>query len=366
MEILKAAEWRRNIFWGGYVVKKIIACILAAVLTVGLCACGQNGSTWDEQYDLGVRYLSDGNYEEAILAFTAAIEIDPKRAEAYVGRGNAYLGQGAADEYLAAAFTDFETALSLDDTNADAYLGMAEVYIARKQFDEAMEILRQGVEKTGDQRLTDRLAELEDGNIADYWGQTLKQTHYDGNGALTCWFEYDYNDLGQCAGITSYGPDGSQIQYVEQRYDEQDRMIYGCNVWYNDGKMGGAIYTYNSMGLLESIVEDSGDSMTIIYDSDGRQIRTDFYDETGKLIGHATQEYGDNYERYNNYNASGALENYRIYLYNEQEQPVRCEYYDADGTLTHYTTDEYDADGNRIACNIYDADGNLTGRDTYN
>ena len=57
---------------------------------------------------------------------------------------------------------------------------------------------------------------------------------------------------------------------------------------------------------------------------------------------------------------------YRINLYNEQEQPVRCEYYDADGALTHYTTDEYDADGNRIACNLYDADGNLTGRDTYN
>ena len=71
--------------------KKIIACILAAVLTVGLCACGQNGSTWDEQYDLGVRYLSDGNYEEAILAFTAAIEIDPKRAEAYIGRGDAIM-----------------------------------------------------------------------------------------------------------------------------------------------------------------------------------------------------------------------------------------------------------------------------------
>ena len=267
---------------------------------------------------------------------------------------------------MAAAFTDFETALSLDDTNADAYLGMAEVYIARKQFDEAMEILRQGVEKTGDQRLTDRLAELEDSNIADYWGRTLKETHYDGNGVLTCWFEYDYNDLGQCAGITSYGPDGSQIQYVEQHYDEQDRMIYGCNTWYDDGKMDGAIYTYNSMGLCETVVTDSGDSMAFTYDSDGRQIRTDFYDETGKLIGHATHEHGDNYVRHNNYNASGALESYRINLYNEQEQPVRCEYYDADGALTHYTTDEYDADGNRIACNLYDADGNLTGRDTYN
>ena len=74
--------------------KKIIACILATVLTVGLCACGQNGSTWDEQYDLGVRYLSDGNYEEAIIAFTAAIEIDPKRAEGYAKLADAYMEIG--------------------------------------------------------------------------------------------------------------------------------------------------------------------------------------------------------------------------------------------------------------------------------
>ena len=208
--------------------KRTMGILLALVLTVTLCACGKkSGTGWQEQYDLGVRYLSEGNYEEAVIAFTAAIEIDPKRVDAYIGRGDAYLGQGAADEYLTAAFTDFETALSLDDTNADAYLGMAEVYIARKQFDEAMEILRQGVEKTGDQRLSDRLAELEDGNIADYWGRTLKEIWYDENGALTCWLEYDYNDLGQCTDITSYGSDGNQIQHIEQRYDEQGRMIYG-------------------------------------------------------------------------------------------------------------------------------------------
>ena len=163
--------------------KKMKLFIGASCMLLLLCACVQNAPSWQEQYDLGVRYLSDGNYEEAIIAFTAAIEIDTKNALAYIGRGDAYLGQGAADEYLAAAFTDFETALSLDDTNADAYLGMAEVYISRKQFDAAMEILRQGVEKTGDQRLTDRLAELENGNIADYWGRTLKEIWYDENGA---------------------------------------------------------------------------------------------------------------------------------------------------------------------------------------
>lgn len=348
--------------------KKCLITILLIVATFSFCSCSQKGAelSWQEHYDLGVRYLSEGNYEEAIIAFTAAIKIDTKNALAYIGRGDAYLGQGAADEHLTAALADYEAALKLDSSNAGAYLGMAEVYIARKQFDEAMEILRQGVEKTGDQRLADRLAELENGDIADYWGRTLKETHYDGNGALTCWYENDYNDLGQCVGITSYGPDGNQIQHIEQRYDEQEHMIYGRYSWYDDGKMDGATYTYNSAGKRETIVLDSGERMAFAYDSGNRLIRKDTYDESGKLIGYRIFEYGDNYERDNYYDASGALEGYEIHLYNEQGQRVRYESYDADGTLAYYSTEEYDADGNRIAWNHYDADGNLTGRDTYN
>lgn len=44
-----------------------------------------------------MRYLNDGNYEEAIIAFTAAIEIDPKRPEAYLGAAEAYRGMGDAN-----------------------------------------------------------------------------------------------------------------------------------------------------------------------------------------------------------------------------------------------------------------------------
>ena len=33
------------------------------------------------QYALSVRFLSEGNYQEAVLAFTAAIEIDPKQPD---------------------------------------------------------------------------------------------------------------------------------------------------------------------------------------------------------------------------------------------------------------------------------------------
>lgn len=72
---------------------------LFAILFLGcllLSAC-ERQPTWQEEYDLGMRYLSEGNYEEAIIAFTAAIEIDPKRAEAYVGLADVYIAQGDYD-----------------------------------------------------------------------------------------------------------------------------------------------------------------------------------------------------------------------------------------------------------------------------
>lgn len=71
------------------------ALALLLVLCLSLCACGGGEKDgWQEQYDLGVRYLSEGNYEQAAVAFTAAIEIDPKREEAYIGLARACTAQG--------------------------------------------------------------------------------------------------------------------------------------------------------------------------------------------------------------------------------------------------------------------------------
>ena len=71
------------------------------IISIGLGACSQNQEAqWQEQYDLGIRYLSEGNYEEAIIAFTTAIEIDPKMSETYLALGNLYIELG---DYEAAA-----------------------------------------------------------------------------------------------------------------------------------------------------------------------------------------------------------------------------------------------------------------------
>ena len=76
--------------------KRFTALLLTGLLLLSLIACGAKG-TWQEQYDLGMRYLNEGNYQEAVIAFEAAIEIDPKRPEAYLGAAEAYMGLGDTD-----------------------------------------------------------------------------------------------------------------------------------------------------------------------------------------------------------------------------------------------------------------------------
>ena len=83
--------------------RKNIMCLLLLLLLIGVCGCAKKEEpvpAWQEQYDLGVRYLSEGNYEEAIIAFMAAIEIDPKRPEFYSGLAKAYVGVGDLEKAL--------------------------------------------------------------------------------------------------------------------------------------------------------------------------------------------------------------------------------------------------------------------------
>ena len=103
--------------------KRFFCILLAALLLLSLAACSKapeaepadEAPDWQTKYDLGVRYLSEGNYEEAILAFEAAIKIDPK--------------------------------------NADAYRKLAQVCEQREDYAKALQTLEAGLEQTDDQRL---------------------------------------------------------------------------------------------------------------------------------------------------------------------------------------------------------------------
>ena len=61
--------------------------IVAAILLISYKSPARS---LQRQLDLGYRYLSEMDYEHAIAAFEAAIEIDPRNADAYLGLAEAY------------------------------------------------------------------------------------------------------------------------------------------------------------------------------------------------------------------------------------------------------------------------------------
>jgi tetratricopeptide (TPR) repeat protein len=149
--------------------KRATGVLLAVLLVFALAGCGQPSAvssaaapTYQEQYDLGVKYLSEGNYQEAVAAFTAAIEIEANHAEAYTGRGDGYVGLAKGDgakaqEKYRSAEPDYLKAIELDAKQAAAYGKLADVYIALGENDKAREILQKGVDATGDTDLQARL-----------------------------------------------------------------------------------------------------------------------------------------------------------------------------------------------------------------
>ena len=93
--------------------KKVIAAvgvavvlILAVIISV-IAASGNSGKKLRTQLDLGNKYLEEMDYEQAKYAFQAALEIDPKNADAYGGLIKLYAAeqdaQGITDTYLQAA-----------------------------------------------------------------------------------------------------------------------------------------------------------------------------------------------------------------------------------------------------------------------
>ena len=87
--------------------KKDISVAVCLYLLLVLAAC-QKQPIWQEQYDLGMRYLTESNYEEAILAFTAAIEIDPNQPDAYVYLIQTYLATGDVEKAEATRLQGYE------------------------------------------------------------------------------------------------------------------------------------------------------------------------------------------------------------------------------------------------------------------
>ncbi len=120
--------------------------IVLLVLCLSGCSCAKRTEErWNEQYDVGMQYLLEGDYQEAILAFTATIEIDPMRPESYLERAAVYLELGD-DASIEAAVADYQKAVELEPTNGQTYVLLAQTYLRQGNYEQAVNTLYEGQE----------------------------------------------------------------------------------------------------------------------------------------------------------------------------------------------------------------------------
>jgi len=87
----------------------------------------------EESFNRGKDYFKKQKYEEALIAFDAAIHINPKYADAYFYRGVIYADRYKFDE----ALLDYAKAIEIDPNLSYVYANRAMVYFLMKEYDKS-------------------------------------------------------------------------------------------------------------------------------------------------------------------------------------------------------------------------------------
>lgn len=213
------SEKRNRMKWFPIMIGIIV--VLSAVLGIGIYNAPQNRIL--RLLDLGNRYISEENYEEAVLAFEKAIAIDERNMEAYVGGLEAYFGKGIQEET-----EDFyQRMLAVLDGLDSEYVErnmhiIVELYLAADRVyagnpEKAAEVLETGFVKTGGNE------EIKSSLTADYQNIAREKTAQ-GNyeGALRVYdrlLELDAEDQEMIEGLCGCLNDYIDILMEQGNYD---------------------------------------------------------------------------------------------------------------------------------------------------
>lgn len=331
--------------------KRAVATILLIVFVMGLCACGKAEASWQEHYDLGVRYLSEGKYSEAIIEFSAAIEVDPQRPEAYVCRAGAHIASGESEENIEAAKQDYETAVQLGTTDADAYVALSEIYVEQGEEEMAVEILQTGEAATEtDSDTANFLRELWLALMAAQ--QEQKPTDDEADDTVQ---PEDNTPVQQ--------PEDEQHENLPDEPDEPDEPVEPVepDEPVDDQQPEPSDEPDEPIeegeGWTERYDYDDGSYTIYEYDSHGRIILVESYNADGSIYSREVNEYStDGTRTYHEYTDSDGYRYVDIY----SGSGWREETYWGDGT-SHIAT--YDANYNLLESVYYNADGSVSSRE---
>lgn len=140
--------------------KIIIIAVIAGVIAAGIGVFAginiHNSNQCKAQLKIAQTNFKEGKYDEAIAAYTKAIELDDSNADAYEGRADAYVKTGKSEK----AVPDYHKAIEHNKGKADLYRKGVKASLASSNIIEADKFLKAMDENIGEAE-ADKLKEEE-------------------------------------------------------------------------------------------------------------------------------------------------------------------------------------------------------------
>ena len=78
----------------------IMLCVILSLAFAASCSEAERPLTVEELLEVAERYLLEGNYEQALVEFMRVIEVDPMEPRGYTGAAESFIGLGRYDEAI--------------------------------------------------------------------------------------------------------------------------------------------------------------------------------------------------------------------------------------------------------------------------
>ena len=143
----------------------VVLLVVIGVITAVTVSGSSNTKAVLKQLSLGEKYLSELDYEKAVVAYNKVIEIEPRNLQAYLGLAEAYEGLDQTEDAIAALETATSIVKEDKSSNGEVPVGSENIYIKLAGLYEnsgdtenAYRTLQEGFELIGSAKIKELLA----------------------------------------------------------------------------------------------------------------------------------------------------------------------------------------------------------------
>ena len=210
----------------------IVVIVLLAIIAGTIGFLSKNSNSLEYYLDLGAKYIESQDYDEAISAYTKALEID--------------------------------------DMSVEAYLGLADAYVGRGDIKSAIALLKKGYEKTNSIELQNRINELSASNETEGFNSSDIEERF----PLTSQGLELVKLIRKSDGLTLNGKSYSVYDFLKMNSDDIADVL-DCDLVYNEAvdysfyevpeKYGNCWFSYDDNGYTLDVYAPSREGQ-IVYD----------------------------------------------------------------------------------------------------